>query len=94
MHRRTETALRKGEVVSKRNWDSMVAHVRDLEARLRKEEGKREALALDHQPHWRAESKVFTCTAPDCVHYWPCPTYKWATDQPDLAPLKVTRKSE
>ena len=55
---------------------------------------KREALAVEHQPHLISGSKDFRCASSSCVHMWPCPTYKWATDQPNLEPLRLTKKSK
>lgn len=54
------------------------------------EVAKRETLAVEHQPHLISGSKDFRCAAQSCVHMWPCPAYKWATDQPNLKPLKLT----
>ncbi|MCW2089486.1 UNVERIFIED_ORG: hypothetical protein M2328_002766 [Rhodococcus erythropolis] len=47
---------------------------------------KREDLADEHSPKLSGRTyqpqHYFTCTK--CVHFWPCPSYKWAVERPDL----------
>lgn len=56
------------------------------------EVNKREDLAAAHSPKLAGPSyprNPLSCTK--CPHFWPCPTYRWATEQPNL---KVTFTNE
>lgn len=59
------------------------------------ERSKRQALADEHSPVFNRPNDPahqFTCAANGCAYFWPCPTYRWATEQPDLEMLRLTRK--